>query len=266
MMRQNLLADCANCFGLCCVVPSFGKSADFAFDKPERTACRNLQGDSRCGIHTRLRSSGMPGCTVYDCFGAGQQVSQVTFGGTDWRTDPDLAGQMFDVFPIVRELHELLWYLEEAAQHPAAVSARALVIELAEEVQGLAGRDPVGLQQIDRPNLRDRVNTVMELVSGLVRARFRKAKNRHGAVLLGASLAGADLRGFNFRGAYLIAADLSRADLAGADLVGADLRAADLAGARLAETIFLTQFQVNAAVGDGATTLPPRLHRPDHWS
>ena len=26
-----------------------------------------------------------PGCTVFDCFGAGQQVSQVTYGGVSWR-------------------------------------------------------------------------------------------------------------------------------------------------------------------------------------
>lgn len=131
-MRQNLRADCTRCFGLCCVVPFFDKSANFAFDKPARTPCRNLLVDSTCGIHAELRSSGMPGCTVYDCFGAGQQVSQVTCRGTDWRTDEELAGQMFDVFPIVRELHEQLWYLEEAAAHPAADSIRAELDDLAD--------------------------------------------------------------------------------------------------------------------------------------
>ncbi|WP_353648987.1 pentapeptide repeat-containing protein [Nakamurella sp. A5-74] len=265
-MSQSLRADCARCFGLCCVVPFFGKSANFAFDKPARTPCRNLLVDSTCGIHAELRSSGMPGCTVYDCFGAGQQVSQVTFRGTDWRTDGKLAEQMFDVFPIVRELHEQLWYLEEAAAHPAAASIRAGLQDLTDHVRELTELDPVGLQQIDREGLRDRVNARLEQASSLVRGRRRKGSDRRGALLLGVSLVGADLRGFDFRGACLIAADLTGADLTGADLVGADLRDARLAGALLADALFVTQFQINAALGDAHTTLPPRLTRPDHWT
>src|SRR6266568_728039 len=109
-----LKADCANCFGLCCVVPAFSVSSDFAIDKPARIPCPNLQRDFRCGIHTDLRAKGFAGCTVYDCFGAGQQVSQVTFAGHDWRDAPDTARRMFAVFPIMRQLHELLWYLTEA--------------------------------------------------------------------------------------------------------------------------------------------------------
>ncbi|MEJ7649947.1 MAG: pentapeptide repeat-containing protein [Nakamurella sp.] len=265
-MRQNLRADCTRCFGLCCVVPLFDKSASFAFDKPARTPCRNLLVDSTCGIHAELRSSGMPGCTAYDCFGAGQQVSQVTFRGTDWRTDGQLAAQMFDVFPIVRELHEQLWYLEEAAAHPAAVSIRGALDDLADHVRGLTELDPEGLQQIDQEGLRDGVNARLEQASSLVCGRRRKGSDRRGAVLLGVSLAGADLRGFDFRGACLIAADLTGADLAGADLVGADLRDASLAGALLAGALFVTQFQLNAALGDARTTLPPRLTRPPHWT
>jgi hypothetical protein len=61
----------------------------------------------RCAIHPRLRQLGFPGCTVYDCFGAGQHVSQVTFGGQDWRRVPHTAQRMFDVFAIMRPLHEL---------------------------------------------------------------------------------------------------------------------------------------------------------------
>ena len=76
----------------------------------------------------------------------------------------------------------------------------------------------------------------------------------------------ADLSGANLRGALLIGADLSHADLRLADLTGADLRAADLRGASLAETLFLTQPQLDAARGDAGTTVPPSLIRPAHWS
>ncbi len=32
---------------------------------------------------------GYKGCTVFECFGAGQKISQVTFNGIDWRKDAE---------------------------------------------------------------------------------------------------------------------------------------------------------------------------------
>ncbi|HEU4784906.1 MAG TPA: hypothetical protein VFS83_16330, partial [Ktedonobacterales bacterium] len=75
---RNLRADCARCFALCCVAPTFAVSADFAINKRAGKPCPNLHSDFRCGIHTRLREKGFRGCAVYDCFGAGQKVSQLT--------------------------------------------------------------------------------------------------------------------------------------------------------------------------------------------
>ncbi|MDT7713980.1 MAG: hypothetical protein QOG46_2943, partial [Pseudonocardiales bacterium] len=65
-----------------------------ALDKPVLI----LQSDFRCGIHDNLRRRGFPGCTAYDCFGAGQKVAQVTVAGKDWRSAPHTAKQMFEVF------------------------------------------------------------------------------------------------------------------------------------------------------------------------
>lgn len=98
----DLAADCARSFALCCVVPAFSRSADFAIDKPARSARPNLATDFGCGIHSELRPRGFAGCTTYDCFGAGQQVAQVTFGGRDWRESPTTAAQMFAAFPVMR--------------------------------------------------------------------------------------------------------------------------------------------------------------------
>ena len=124
--QRALRADCGRCFGLCCVAPGFSASADFAIDKPAGRPCPHLQPDFRCGIHVDLRGQGFRGCAVYDCFGAGQQVSQVTFGGRDWHRDPRAATQMFEVFPIMRQLHELLWYLAAAlALRPARAVTRS---------------------------------------------------------------------------------------------------------------------------------------------
>ncbi|MCX5329561.1 pentapeptide repeat-containing protein [Streptomyces sp. NBC_00140] len=265
---NDLRGDCASCFGLCCVALPFTASKDFAVDKPAGKACSNLQDDHRCGIHARLRQKGFTGCTVYDCFGAGQKVSQVTFGGRDWRTGPrEDARRMFDVFPVVRQLHELLWYLTEALTLPAARPVHADLRRVLERTEQLTRQTPEELGALDVGAHRQDVNVLLLRTSELVRAGTRgKKKDRRGADLMGARLKGADLRGANLRGAYLIAADLTGADLRGADLIGADLRDADLTDADLTDAFFLTQPQLNAARGNAGTRLSESVTRPGHWT
>lgn len=265
--RDALRADCANCFGLCCVALTLTRSADFAINKDAGKPCRNLQEDFRCGIHTRLRTEGFAGCTVYDCFGAGQKVSGGTFGGQDWRTAPESAQQMFRVFPVVRQLHELLWYLTEAAGLAPARSLHGEIRRSLDETDRLTRLDADALSDLDVAAHRDGVAALLGRTSELVRATApRKKKRSHrGADLIGARLGGADLRGADLRGACLIAADLAGADLRLADLIGVDFRDADLSGADLTGALFLTQSQLNAAKGNGATRLPSSLGRPAHW-
>ncbi|MCA1292656.1 pentapeptide repeat-containing protein [Paenibacillus sp. alder61] len=271
---SRLQADCENCFGLCCVALPFAASVDFAVDKPAGRPCSNLKEDFRCGIHSTLRERGFRGCTVYDCFGAGQQVSQVTYAGRDWRQAPETAGRMYEVFPVMRQLHELLWYLTEALERQAAQSIHGELSSALEETKRMTALDPEALVKLDVAAHRAEVNVLLLQTSELVR---NEAIRRHkgpwkphkkagrGADLIGASLKGADLRYANLRGAYMIAADLRGADLRVADLIGADLRDADLRGADLRDSLFLSQFQVNAAKGDAGTKLPAGLSRPFHW-
>jgi uncharacterized protein YjbI with pentapeptide repeats len=257
-------------------VPAFSASADFAVDKPAKHPCVHLRPDFRCGIHERLRPAGFPGCIVYDCFGAGQKVAQVTFRGQDWRRVPRIARQMFDAFTVMRHLHELLWYLTEAAALPPARSLRDDLRVALDETERLTRLEPDALVELDVSAHRRNVDALLVRTSELVRARApgRRIDRRGadligadliGADLIGADLVGADLRGANLRGVYLIGADLWGADLRMADLIGADLRGADLAGADLTGSIFLTQPQVDAARGDPGTRLPGSLERPAHW-
>jgi uncharacterized protein YjbI with pentapeptide repeats len=263
-MAGPLTADCGRCFGLCCVAPAFAKSADFAIDKPAGHACPNLGADFRCGIHSRLRQQGFPGCVAFDCFGAGQKVSQVTFGGRDWRQAPQTADQMFKAFAVMRQLHELLWYLTQALTlRPARPLHDALTSAL-DETERLTNSDPSTLVRLDvAAHWRD-MDALLGRTSELVRAATPGPDHR-GADFIGKDLRGADLRGANLRGAYMIGAKLRGADLRMADLIGADLRGADLGGADLTGSIFLTQPQLDAANGDQATRLPSSLARPAHW-
>jgi uncharacterized protein YjbI with pentapeptide repeats len=257
--RSDLTADCANCFALCCVGLAFTASQDFAIDKSPGTPCPNLAADDRCSIHTGLRGRGFKGCTVYDCFGAGQRLSQETFGGVSWRTAPHTAPQMFAALPVLRQLHEMLWYLAEAEDLASASALRTELGWSAAETERLAALPAADLLALDVAAHRTGVSELLAEVSALARVGVGgtgsagstgRKKDRRGADLIGARLRGADLRGADLRGTYLIGADLS----------GADLRRADLIGA-----IFLTQAQVNAALGDQATKLPDGLARPSHW-
>ncbi|WP_129305247.1 pentapeptide repeat-containing protein [Streptomyces sp. L2] len=270
---SELRGDCARCFGLCCVALPFGASSDFALDKPAGKPCPNLQGDHRCGIHTELRTKGFTGCTVYDCFGAGQKVAQVTFGGQDWRTGTkEHARAMFDVFPVVRQLHELLWYLTEALGLPAARPVHADLRRALAETERLTLLPPGELAELDVATHRQEVNVLLLRVGELARAGAGgkkgkgKGKDRRGADLMGARLRGADLRGATLRGACLIAADLTGADLRGAEMIGADLRDADLTDADLTGAFFLTQPQVDSARGSAGTRLPESVRAPVRWT
>ncbi|GHK05299.1 hypothetical protein SY2F82_70960 [Streptomyces sp. Y2F8-2] len=265
---SDLRGDCGSCFALCCVALPFARSADFAVDKDAGTPCHNLRGDFRCGVHSELRQRGFSGCTVYDCFGAGQKVSQITFGGRDWRSgDREHARRMFGVFPVVRQLHELLRYLSEALSLPAARPVHADLRRMLEETERLTLRTPEELGELDVGAHRQEVNVLLLRTSELVRAKTgHRTKDRRGADLIGARLKGADLRGASLRGACLIAADLTGADLRHADLIGADMRDADLTDADLTGAFFLTQPQINAARGSAGTRLPASVTRPAHWT
>lgn len=237
----------------------FAAVSGFGVDKPSGTPCLNLSVDDSCSIHATLREDGWPGCTVFECFGAGQQVSQVTYGGVSWREQDNL-GEMAAALSVMRQLHEVLVHLDEVARRSPDPEAARVAAEVAE----LTGATPVELLTHDLDQLHAQVGALLGAASARLRADVDGAQDRSRADLSGHDLRG-DWRGWSFRGALLIAADLRDADLRLADLLGADLRDADVRGADLSTALFLTQPQLNAARGDAATHLPDRLARPRHW-
>jgi uncharacterized protein YjbI with pentapeptide repeats len=265
--RLELRADCDRCVALCCVAPAFSASADFAIDKPAGQPCPNLRGDFRCSIHDRLRPRGFAGCAAFDCFGAGQQVTQVTFGGRDWRAHPGLAAPMFAAFAVMRRLHELLWYLNEALALGPADPLRKQLDEAFAATKRMTNSRPDDLVKLDVNAIHERANAVLLRASDQAREHAgRPGPDLRGADLAGKDLRGADLAGASLRGALLIGADLRDADLSFADLTGADLRGADLSGAGLETSLFTSQPQLDSARGDSRTRLPSRLIRPSHWA
>jgi len=252
----SLVADCGQCFALCCVLLPFSAVSGFGMDKPGGTPCPNLAADDRCGIHATLRRDGWSGCVTFDCFGAGQQVSQVTYRGVSWRGHDNL-GEMAAVLSVMRVLHEMLTHLTEVGRR----SPDPVASELAAEVVRMTGGGPNELLDLDLDHLHDRVGAALEAAS----ARLRSGPDLRGRDLAGRDLRTDDLRDASLRSTLLIAADLRDQALGRADLLGADLRDADLRGADLGAALFLSQSQLNAAIGDAHTVIPRSLARPAHW-
>ena len=259
---MNLAADCSRCLGLCCVVPAFAASSDFAFAKPAGVACRHLAADASCSIHDRLIPSGFPGCVAYDCFGAGQRVVAL-FGGAGGRS-----ARMLSAYETVRQLHELLWYVTDAQSRAAAAPLHGALAEARAAIEAAVAGGPSSIEATDPAAHRATVAPLLRQASLLTRTHAaarsaagrrpgpdgrspdrpgRRSTDRRTAEPAGPDVAGPpdpagsdrrDLAGPDLAGRDLVGRDLTRRDLAGADLstawlIGADLRGADLRWADL---------------------------------
>ncbi len=266
--------DCSNCFGLCCLTLYFSRQDGFPADKSAGTPCNHLREDFRCAIHDKLTAKGCKGCVAYECLGAGQKVSQVTYQGRSWREDSISADELCDVYLVMYQLQEICWYLTLALTYKAAAPMQEKLKQALRETEQATILSPQALLVFDLSAHRAKIGALLKEVSGLVRGELSRSRNinvnvkendRERRDYLGKDLRKRDLRCAELRGACLIAANLEKMDLCGADFLGADLRDTNLCGADLSSSLFLNQSQLNAAQGNSVTTLPPLLTRPRHW-
>lgn len=269
---KKLRADCENCFGLCCVALYFSKSEGFPTDKEPGSPCPNLRADFKCKVHQNLREKGFKGCCAFDCYGAGAKIASHTFKGQDWMNHPEKASEIFEAFLIMRQLHEILWYLNQASTVQIDETNRQGLFTMIEKIEKLTELEADKLLQLQVSDYRTEANACLQnikdkVISGISDEKIEagKRKIKYQLDWIGKDLRKMDLRGADFRGSYLMAANLSGTNLNGADFIGADLRDTDLRGADLSECLFLTQAQVNVAKGDKATKLPTVLDYPGHW-
>lgn len=274
---NHLKPDCSNCFGLCCVALYFSKQDGFPTDKHAGVPCPNLAEDYTCEVHTNLAGLGLKGCMAYECFGAGQQVSQVTYGGQGWRQQPSSSEEMFNVFLIMKQLHEICWYLYEALSYDLPLSLMKEAQQLLSETEKVTQASPHDILAFNLFVHHTQVSALLKEISQHVRDHMRQMLANHASKtaktlntkpkkdFIGADLRKHELRCADLRRCLLIAVNLEGVDLSGVDLLGADLRDTNLRGANLSQSIFLTQSQINVAKGNSHTKLPASLSRPSHW-
>lgn len=131
-------SDCDNCAALCCIAYPSDDMPGFAASKESGEPCPRLDACGRCTIYDRRVDEGFAGCLAFECFGAGQYVTQALFKGRDWRDDPDLLPSMVERFLAVRPAFDLL-YLIDLARNRLGDKAELDALE-SELVTLVAGR------------------------------------------------------------------------------------------------------------------------------
>lgn len=266
-LYEFLTIDCERCCGLCCVALYFSQMDGFPEDKPAGKACVNMSSDFRCTVHDQLAQRGLKGCLAYDCFGAGQRVYREVYQSVNWMKDHEISNEMFSVFLTVRQLHQMLWYLVEVSSIVYAQSLMVDVRDLILQNLEMTKLSPDEIQALDVEQYRLKVNNVLRKTGELVRrAEGNTFKRSKKSDYIGENMKGRELCGRDFSMSLMIAADLEGCDLHGVNFLGADLRDANLKKSDLRESIFLTQMQVNSAMGDRDTLLPYFISRPEYWS
>lgn len=106
--------NCEKCCGLCCVALYCTKTDGFPRDKEPRAACKNLQADYKCKVHSKLSKQVLKGCFAYDCFGAGQFISYHLKVLPNWLTiSSEETDEIFTSYLVVLRIHQTLWYLSQ---------------------------------------------------------------------------------------------------------------------------------------------------------
>lgn len=262
---EHMKSDCSKCSGLCCTALFFSKIDGFPNDKTPGQPCVNLLKDYRCKIHSQLEKQKMKGCIGYDCFGAGQQVTQVIYQGQTWNEIPNQSAEIFDVFIIVFQLYQIRYYLIEAMSIISAKPFKKNIQCLIEENIKMCHYPPNRILSLDLEQYRNRSNTILKQVCRLLQQSIHSEHKKVPANLFGGNFKGQDMSGADLSSKLLIAANFERCRFHGTVFLGADTRDTNFNNADLSEAVFLTQGQVNSAKGNRNTKLPYHLDYPSTW-
>ena len=264
-MSRSMKSDCAKCSGLCCVALFCSKIDGFPEDKTAGKPCHNLQKDYRCKIHEELERRNLRGCTGYDCFGAGQQVTQVIYAGQTWRDSPIQAEEIFQVFLVVIQLHQMCYFLKEAVTLIPAKTLKSDISRLIKRNEEMCRQSPSDILKTDIESYRDEVNCLLKEVCNLLQNHLLVDKRKCPTDFLGKNFKNRNMQGYDFNTKLLIAADFEGCNFRGTTFLGADTRDTNFSNADLGEAVFLSQGQVNAARGNRNTKLPKHLDYPVTW-
>ena len=264
--RPKMQGDCGKCSGLCCIALFFSPTDGFPDQKAAGEPCLNLRPDYRCKIHSQLKKEKMKGCIGYDCFGAGQQVTQVIYQGQTWQDLPQQSPEIFTIFTSVFQLLQIKYYLREALTLLAAKPWENEIQSLINENITLCNSSPASILSADLAAYKHRASAILKQVCLNLEQGMHRKHKKYPASFLGKNFQDQDLSGWNLSMRLLLAANFTGCRFDGAIFLGADTRDANFNNVDLREAVFLTQGQVNSAKGNSHTKLPPNLDYPITWA
>lgn len=262
-LEARLKIDCEKCSGLCCVALYCMKTDGFPTNKEAGTPCKYLRSDFHCEIHSKLASKNMRGCLAYDCFGAGQKVTQNCYTDVDWKSNPNIADEIFQVFHTMLQLHQMEWYLLEALSLISDEYLKSEIETLISENELMTSQSSDEILHLDIEKYRLDVNKILKQVSSILVVNFDENKGKD---YVGRDFKHTNLNGRDFSMALLIAANFEGCSLQGTNFLGADMRGANIKNTDLSASFFLTQMQINSAKGNANTKLPLKLAHPVSWN
>lgn len=260
-LLSDLRIDCAKCSGLCCVALYCSKTDGFPENKEDGVPCKHLQSNFQCDRHAQLVKKNMKGCLIYECVGAGQKVTKMYAESGNWKTNPKQSKEIYEVFLIVHQLHQMLWYLAQALGVTTDDKLANEIGLLIQENEQITSQGPGILQSYDLEGYRTKVNKILRTLT----EKQAKGSNEQNKNYFGKNLKGKNLEGKDFSRALMIASNLEHCNLRGANFLGADMRDMNLKNANLSESLFLTQMQINSAKGNKMTNIPSYLVHPSTW-
>ncbi len=271
LIFNSLKSKCEACFGLCCIALFFSKTDGFPHDKKAGEPCQHLSIIHKCDVYQNLKHLGYKGCISFECFGAGQKISQSTFANQDWRSKPEISKNMFESFQVMRQLHEMIQYMAEANQRIETITIHDRLSETLIKLIDNTNLSSEELTELNLDVLHNEVDILLTEASKLVlgdESKLPKNIRKLGRSmdLIGKDLRQVELRNTNLRSALMIASTLQGVDFGSSNFLGADIRDALIQDADLSQCLFLTQAQINSAKGNSGTKLPKMLVRPKHWS
>jgi uncharacterized protein YjbI with pentapeptide repeats len=262
---EQLKADCSKCSGLCCTALFFSKIDGFPENKKAGKPCTKLENNYRCKIHHELEKYNMKGCIGYDCFGAGQHVTQCIYKGETWQTSQGQSKEIFDVFVIIFQLYQIRYFLEESKIIIPAKKLWNDIQNLIDENEVLCNSDSQSILEIDIETYRNKINIILKQVCNCIIKHFNNSDNKKLTEFLGRSFKKRNMSGLDLSMKLLIAANFDSCIFDGTIFLGADTRDTNFSNADLREAVFLTQGQINSAKGNRNTKLPEHLDYPTTW-
>ncbi|AKL96061.1 hypothetical protein CACET_c26160 [Clostridium aceticum] len=262
---EQFKVDCSKCSGLCCTALFFSKIDGFPENKKAGKPCTKLQSDYRCKIHHELEKRNMKGCIGYDCFGAGQHVTQYIYKGETWQTSQEQSEEIFDVFVIIFQLYQMRYFLEESKIIIPAKELWSDIQNLINENEALCNSTPQSIRDIDIESYRNKVNIILKQVCNYIIKFFKDSDNKDITEFLGRNFKKRDMSGLDLGMKLLIASNFDSCIFDGTVFLGADTRDTNFSNSDLREAVFLTQRQINSAKGNRKTKLPGHLDYPVTW-